>query len=528
MRAHRFPIGAALTSFALLTTSFCRRNDAAGPAVDFKLEVFDDHEAPLACRLHLRQADGTIWKSAAFPAFDDHFVFPGTATFPLPAGAYAYEVERGPEYRSLRGSFHVPRGGANTLGLHLERIADLAEQGWYSGDLHIHRKMEDVPLLMQAEDLHVAPVVTWWNSIAEGQSANLDRSLRFDGGRPMGATAGEDERWGGALLFLRLTHPLKLPPSMTNERGQIAHRQGDERDEYPAPAELAYIAGNQPGAHVDIEKPFWWDVPTWVGLGVADSIEIAYNQMTRTSLHNGEAWGKKRDADLYGGPLGNAYWGQSIYYRILDTGVRLAPSAGSASGALPNPVGYNRVYVHLDGPFDDDGWWQGLKEGHSFVTNGPLLMVSANGFFPGHVFAGDRGAKIDVSLDARVLSNEPLGPVEVIRDGRVVETASDSERGFVRLAPLSFQQSGWFLVRTIANRNDNFRFASTAPFYVQIEPSPRRISRASVQFFIDWIGERMSSLRASTMSAEKLESVLAFHRDAMRFWQEKLARANAD
>ena len=28
--------------------------------------------------------------------------------------------------------------------------------------------------------------------------------------------------------------------------------------------------------------------------------------------------------------------------------------AGSASGVLPNPVGYNRIYVHLDGPFSHE------------------------------------------------------------------------------------------------------------------------------------------------------------------------------
>ena len=44
---------------------------------------------------------------------------------------------------------------------------------------------------------------------------------------------------------------------------------------------------------------------------------------------------------------GNGYWSQEIYYHLLNCGLRLPPSAGSASGVLPNPVGYNRVYVHV-------------------------------------------------------------------------------------------------------------------------------------------------------------------------------------
>ena len=45
--------------------------------------------------------------------------------------------------------------------------------------------------------------------------------------------------------------------------------------------------------------------------------------------------------------MGVGYWVQEIYYHLLNCGLRVAPSAGSASGVLPNPVGYNRVYVHL-------------------------------------------------------------------------------------------------------------------------------------------------------------------------------------
>jgi hypothetical protein len=341
--------------------------------------------------------------------------------------------------------------------------------------------------------------------------------------------AGEDERQGGALLYFGLAKPLVLPPSMRDEEGRITHREGDERDEYPAPAELAKVAKAEPGVHIEIEKPFWWDVPTWVALGFADSIAIAYNQMTRTSLHNGEAWGKERDTTIYGGPFGDAYWTQDIYYRILETGMRLPPSAGSASGALPNPVGYDRVYVHVDGPLDYGEWWRGLRAGRSFVTNGPLLLVRANGNIPGSVLRGPRGRPIDVALEARLFSNEPVDRAEVVQNGRVVQTVTVAENASsISFQPLSFDHSGWFLVRAFAARTDNFRFASTAPFYVELGPSSTRISRGAVQFFIDWIEERMARLRAGTMPPDKLESVLKFHQAAQDFWRDRLAHANAD
>ena len=41
--------------------------------------------------------------------------------------------------------------------------------------------------------------------------------------------------------------------------------------------------------------------------------------------------------------------------------LRIPPSAGSGSGEAPNPVGYNRVYVHLDGDFSYQSWWKNFR-----------------------------------------------------------------------------------------------------------------------------------------------------------------------
>ena len=51
----------------------------------------------------------------------------------------------------------------------------------------------------------------------------------------------------------------------------------------------------------------------------------------------------------------------------------IPPSAGSGSGEAPNPVGYDRVYVHVDGELSYEKWWQAFRAGRVVVTNGPLL-----------------------------------------------------------------------------------------------------------------------------------------------------------
>src|SRR4029450_11811058 len=93
----------------------------------------------------------------------------------------------------------------------------------------------------------------------------------------------------------------------------------------------------------------------------------------RDGVMDGEAWGKPRETALYPAPHGNGRWSEHIYYELLNCGLRVPPSAGSASGVLPNPVGYNRVYVHCDGELTWESWWENLRRGQVVGTNGPLL-----------------------------------------------------------------------------------------------------------------------------------------------------------
>ncbi len=328
--------------------------------------------------------------------------------------------------------------------------------------------------------------------------------LRFDTHRFAHLMAGEDERDGGALLYFNLARPLD-----TSGAGP----------EYPDPMKFVEDARRvDPKVWIDVEKPFWWDVPVWLASGQINSIGLANNHMCRTSMYASEAWGKPRDTKRLPAPRGNGYWTQEIYYRILNCGLRVPPSAGSASGVLPNPVGYNRVYVKVEGELTYDKWWSGLRAGRSFVTNGPLLSVTANGRDPGHVFRADVGS-ITLRLRANTHSRDPIDTVEIIKDGSVVQEISTAA-----ITTLTFDTSGWFLVRAIAKNPETFRVASTAPFFVEIGEQ-QRISKTSVQFFVDWIEDRIGRLKVK--DPEHRRAVLRYHDAARRFWQARLGQANA-
>jgi len=331
----------ALPSGLLFVGLVCQAGLPREPAQLGRIEITVLDQATskaVPCRIHLKDAAGKPRRAPQLPFWHDHFVCPGTVSLKLDPGQYTFEIERGPEYRPDVGSFTVREKGSDKLTVRLERLVDLAAEGWWAGDLHVHRPVADMELLLRAEDLHVAPVITWWNNrnLWAKDKPPANPLVQCDGNRFYHLLAGEDEREGGALLYFHLHEPLAVA--------------GASR-EYPSPMKFVKEARRHKGAWIDVEKPFWWDVPVWVASGQVDSIGLANNHLCRDRMYESEAWGKARVVERLPPPLGNGFWSQEIYYHLLNCGLRLPPSAGSASGVLPNPVGYNRVYVHLGPDF---------------------------------------------------------------------------------------------------------------------------------------------------------------------------------
>jgi hypothetical protein len=486
--------------------------DGPGPAASaLRFMIEDSQGRPLASRLHLTDASGKP-QSGPEPYWRDHSVGFGRFEYSLPAGRYRYEIERGPEWETVRGEVDLPPGEERVVTVRPAPIADMNREGWYSGDLHIHRPPGEMPLHLAAEGLNLAPVITWWNEHNYWQDRPIpdDLVLSPERDRLYELMAGEDERDGGALLYFGLDQPLPIAESTW---------------EYPSSLHwVAEARRRKAAAWIDIEKPFWWDAALWLASGEVDSIGVANNHMHRSGIYEGEAWGRARDLARYPGQHGNGYWTQAIYYHALNCGLRLPPSAGSASGVIANPVGYNRVYVYLPdqtgNPLAAEDWWRALKAGRAFVTNGPLLRCRAADQFPGHVFQSRSGEPLTIPLAISLTTKDPVRQVEIIRDGEVAGVLPTLGHTTEELTgSVTFTHSGWFLIRAIADVPHTFRFASTAPFYVEVG-GQQTIRRDSVRFFQDWLEERIDPVIRSLDDAEQRRSVLRYHEEARRFWQE--------
>ena len=500
---------------ALLITNTAPRCRAADGTVS--LTVVDKATgAPIPCRLHLRQgqADGRTRKVSGFPFWHDHVVFPGQIALELPRGHYFFTVEHGPEYTWNTGHFTIDRNSQGTKTVELLRGVDMASLGWYAGDLDVRRPLEELGLLMMAEELHVSQFLAW------DSNGIVTRNLPDETTIPLGdrfvcqTAAGLIRHPGGMLAVYGLR---EAPNAMPVRR------------EFPALSDLADILRNMPNVWIDLTNPAAWDLPLLIAHDGIDSIRVVHDQLCRNEVRESESEVKPRDKMRYPGIEGIGRWSQDIYFRLLECGIRLPPTAASLSGSAPNPVGYNRIYVFLDEPFSAEAWWQGLRAGRVTVGNGALLQPWVDGHRPGHVFQSPHGTPLTLEpiLSLSYRGQEPIRYIEVVRNGQVEYSLNLEEyaQRQGKLLPLTFEQSGWFLIRAVSDVRHTWRFTITAPYYVEIGEE-RRVSRKAAQFFLDWVYERARQIQLG--DPEQQTQVIAAHREARDFWNELVDQANAE
>lgn len=515
----RFRLRSAVVPAGLAYALLCSLGGlpCAHAAGELTLTVVDaDTRQPIACRMHITDEKGRSKRASRMPFWQDHFVIPGTVKLKLPKGTYQFAIERGPEYVVRSGYFVMENLSKDEKTVDLQRAANLAEEGWWSGDLHIHRPVKDIELLMQAEDLHIAPIITWTNKKNEWAKREppAEHVKQFDGNRYYDLLAGEDKREGGSLLYFRLPKPLDL---------------SEATREFPSPLKFVQDARSEaPNVWVDVEKPFWKDLPVWLASGKVNSIELCNDHMGRDKMKTDEAWGKPRDRERLPDPHGNGIWSQEIFYNVLNCGLRIPPSAGSGSGVSPNPVGYNRVYAWVDKErFNYETWWEAFKAGRVFVTNGPLVRPVANSRYPGHVFQVPEGETLTLDVALNLTLRDKVSYVELIKNGRVAESLRFEEIAQTgHFSPLRFDESGWFLVRAVADVEETYRFGSSGAWYVEVADKPKRVSRRSAEFFLDWAKERAGEIKLDDPVQQA--EVIKYHDQAIEFWQDLVEQANAD
>jgi hypothetical protein len=166
------------------------------------------------------------------------------------------------------------------------------------------------------------------------------------------------------------------------------------------------------------------------------------------------------------------------WYGLLDCGLRVPLAGGSGKDSNAIALGAVRTYAHLaEGqPLSYATWTDAVKAGRTFVTNGPLLSVTADGCGPGSVLQQPpEGRRVPVRVEAK--GTAPFDCVEVLLNGSIVASkeASGNRQYAVLEVELAPAGSGWLAARCWGRErlpDGQCVYAHSSPIYLGSEPRP--------------------------------------------------------
>lgn len=358
----------------------------------------------------------------------------------------------------------------NQTEINLNKIWDANADGWYSGDNHFHLNYggtnrldpEDITLDLKAENIDVAlPLL-----------ANLgNRFLEQDlwGWENEGAPIirfGQEVR-SHFLGHLSLIGTKDLFwPWVWGPRYDI---YGHDDRLNAEPLRFAREQGALGGyVHpVAIQDPFTEDgakrIPiSFIADAVLEEVDI---------LELGCLWTDE---------IGTA----AVWHELLNLGIPVALSAGSdVMNDLYRTmaIGATRVYVKPDGPLTAENYFKAMKQGRSFVTNGPQIVFSVDGKEVGQVVSSEN-KKVNWSL--QVYSPVAYESVEIFVNGDLVWTKKNKKGKNNQSYSGSVQvpSGGWITARVSGGESewpmmDSYPFAESSPIWFGAKGSTMPVSK---------------------------------------------------
>ncbi len=422
----------AMIRLVSLTDNFMR---VPGGALEFS-DQFEPSTPPPGYRTDVRyiQYNG--------PLFGKNFhCVPKPFNMALPPGEYEVAVFKGVEYIPVQKKFTIRSGESTKLSAKLKRWINMAEKGWYSGDDHVHGAImndKDAYQLLtfaKATDTHVANILCmgdhrqiWFPQRGYG------KKFRVIDGDYMLVPGQEGPRYFmGHAVGMNLKQLVRFPEHyLLNE--MVAEKIHEDGGLY-GQAHLAH-------AMFDVDR----DLTMQVALGNSDFGEILqFNHL-----------------------------GTDLYYQMLNLGYKLTASAGS-DVPYAGSIGDVRVYAYtgtnffplLKKKFTADDWFEAVRSGRTFVSNGPMLDFHVDGEGPGEEILINKNKTLRVTAKAVGLKNG-CSPARlmIFSHGKIIkEISSDNPAQESLELDFDFDVEYGTWIAACAFGHDGSR-AHTTPVYV--------------------------------------------------------------
>lgn len=484
-------------------------------------------------RIHLRAADGKFYAPAdayarVSGAGDSLFHTTGTFELEVPEGPLTLTAVKGFEFWPETAEVTVAGQGITQLSVALERMADMSAKGWWSGSTHVHmnyagnlrNSLENLMMMSAAEDQHVVN-----EQVANKDNRVLDYQFFVKGGGPHPISTrerllvvGQEYRppfYGHIFLFGMKDH--LVSPFTTGYEGTAIESL------YPSNTDIFRKARAQ-GATGGYVHPFNGDRdPLEAGLGGAKGFLVDAALGTTDALE----WSAAERA------------GFIPWYAALNNGLRVTATGGEDSISSMHEsklVGSSRTYVYTGARgLDMQAWFEGLRQGHAFVSLGPLVELSVNGKIPGDEVALPAGGGT-VEVAAQVRSITPLEKVLLLWNGDVLEEiplAADRKSADFK-KPLRASRSGWYHLRAEGKPSERFPLdagyaqAFTNPVWITVGGQPVR-SRKAADYGLRWIDALQAQAEAHPgwRSQKEKDHVFAQFEEARAVYRRLAAEADA-
>jgi hypothetical protein len=540
------------------------------PAVKVDLEVLDDDgKTPTTGQFVFKDAEGRVYPAQSRRLAPDFFFHAQVyrqsgESILLPPGEYDVTYGRGPEYRMQKRKMTVPAGQpTHNETFRLHRWIKLADQGWYSGDHHIHAAgcahyeapMEgvtpaDMMRHVMGEDLNVGCVLSWgpcWyfqKQFFEGKVSSLSKPrslMRYDV-----EVSGFPSSHAGHLCLLRLS--------------EDDYPNTTRIEQWPSWDLPVLKWGKSQGAVVGFSHSGWglqvkstklpnYEMPKFDGIGA--------NEYVVDVVHDA--------CDFISAVDTPSVWELNVWYHTLNCGYRTRISGETDFPCIYGErVGLGRSYVKLAGvkegtPLDYDQWVHGVRDGRSYVGDGlsHLFDFTVGGLGVGEkgdagtpsVLPAKAGEPLKVTVKAAALLEEsprndirskPLDqphywhverarvgdtrkvPVELIVNGKAVGRQEIEADGSVHDVTFDFTptQSSWVALRILPSSHTN-------PVFVEVDGKPVRASRKSAQWCLDAV-EVCWNAKKNNIRLEEHEAAAKAYDAARQAYRKILSEATGE
>jgi hypothetical protein len=432
---------------------------------EIKGNILDENGRPVPAFVTLEDRAGTKYGPQRLSYGNGFFAVGGEFAVKVPPGEFSLTVTRGMEYRPSEQTVAARDKAVAEVEVRLERFVNMSAMGWYGGEHHYHYRTHGQqlrqwsPVWTEAVDAARASALDFMSYKETIQNAPLTESAflcredTFEG--------RSHNNMGGHVEWVNLT-------------------ESPRRDTF------GFLEGKRLNA-LGI-----YDTSEHSGIPRIDdpSLTLVRDMVVAVAMEGAPIWDIVKASST--GSDATTTWLLSAWYHFLNCGFKLAAGAFTDGDLnLPSPKclppGFGRTYARLP-RLSWNEVVNAYRNGRVFATNGPLLVMTADGKDSGEIIRLPNKAAVTVGLEA--FAQSAVEQVEIVVNGQVARTMKPDQTHFRESFPLELSQTSWLAARCTAKPNRHFGcFAHTSPVYVEVGAAPMRPTDDDIRFFLAWIAD---------------------------------------